>query len=292
MAATHPDRRGISLMEVLISIGILAIGLSSVVAILPAARSQANRAVVLDRAAVLAANALADAATFGLLRPDSLTVAPTAATPVVVDPAFATSGLTNTVAGGLRNRGIFATGVTGVFANAPAAPESFHRLFTQSRDDVFVDGSASPDDPPLEKFADGVRSFEGRMSCLLCLQSAPAVGVPGRLSVVVFHGRDVSTQVVTGTITNYQATVSVADLRGRTFRDVVKPGVVLWEPAGRRFHQAVAAAIDSNGTSAFLTLAPGGAETFAGTVTVQFLPDSVGLAEQPFLPEATSPFTE
>jgi type II secretory pathway pseudopilin PulG len=291
MAAAHPERRGISLMEVLISIGILAIGLSSVVAILPAARSQAARAVVLDRAAALAANALADAATFGLLRPDSLTVAPTAATPVVVDPAFTTSALLATVSGSLRNCGIFRTGTTGTFANAPAAPAAFHRLFTQSRDDVVVDGSASPDDPPLEKFADGVRSFEGRMSCLLCLQSGTAVAAPGRLSVVVFHGRDVSTQAVAGTITNYEATIPTASLGGRTFRDIVKPGVVLWEPSERRFHQAVAAAADASGTSAFLTLSPGGL-VFSGTVAVQFLPDSVGLAERPFLPEAASPFTE
>lgn len=291
MAASPADRRGITLMEVLISIGILAIGLSSVLAIIPAARSQASRAVVLDRAAALAANALADAATFGLLRPDSLTAVPTAATPVVVDPAFTTSALTNTVSASLRNCGVFATGTAGTFANAAAAPAAFHRLFTQSRDDIIVDGTSSPDDPPLEKFADGVRSFEGRMSCLLGLAGGAAAGDPGRISVVVFHGRDVSAQVVAGTVSNSQATIPAAALNGRTLRDVVKPGVVLWDPARRRFHQAVAAALDASKTSVFLTLVPGGDE-FSGTVTVQFLPDSVGLAERPFLPEATSPFTE
>jgi type II secretory pathway pseudopilin PulG len=290
MATMHPDPRGITLMEVLISIGILAIGLSSVVAILPAARSQAARAVILDRAAGLAANALADAATFGLLRTDSLTVIPTPATPVVVDPAFGPSALTNTVSGSLRNCGIFSTGMAGTFGNAAAAPAAFHRLFTQSRDDIIVDGTSTPDDPPLEKFADGVRSFEGRMSCLLSLMSGTALGVPGRLSVVVFHGRDLAAQTIDGTVTNFQAAIPAAAIKGRTFRDLVKPGVVLWEPAGRRFHQAVAVAWDASGTSAFLTLAPGG--DFSGTVTVQFLPDSVGLAERPFLPESTSPFTE
>lgn len=62
------SRRGITLLEVLISIGILAIGLTSVLGLMAAARTQAARAVVLDRAALMANNVLADAATFGLLR--------------------------------------------------------------------------------------------------------------------------------------------------------------------------------------------------------------------------------
>jgi len=66
-------RRGITLMEVLISIGILAIGLTSVVALVPAGRSQAARGIVLDRAATVGANALADAITAGFTRFDSLT---------------------------------------------------------------------------------------------------------------------------------------------------------------------------------------------------------------------------
>lgn len=92
-------RAGITLLEVLISIGILAVGLSSLVALMPAARSQAERAVVLNHAGVLAANALADAATFGLLRADSLTVAPTASVPVIVDPAVGGSNVYFGVAG-------------------------------------------------------------------------------------------------------------------------------------------------------------------------------------------------
>jgi len=53
MRYTHiqlEDRNGITLMEVLIAIGILAVGLSSVAALMPAAGSQAKKAVVADRA--------------------------------------------------------------------------------------------------------------------------------------------------------------------------------------------------------------------------------------------------
>ena len=66
-------RRGITLMEVLISIGILAVGLTSVVALVPAGKSQAARSVTLDRSASMATNALADAITAGFTRFDSLT---------------------------------------------------------------------------------------------------------------------------------------------------------------------------------------------------------------------------
>ena len=76
MRHTHiqlDDRNGITLMEVLIAIGILAVGLSSVAALLPAAGSQAKKAVIADRAASMAENALADAITIGLTRPAAWT---------------------------------------------------------------------------------------------------------------------------------------------------------------------------------------------------------------------------
>ena len=73
MSALH-DRRGITLMEVLISIGILAVGLTSVVSLVPAGQSQAARAVILDRAAAAVANGLQDAVTFGLTKPESVEI--------------------------------------------------------------------------------------------------------------------------------------------------------------------------------------------------------------------------
>lgn len=213
------------------------------------------------------------------------------------------------------------------------------------------------------------------MSCLYCLRSGSLAGQPGRLSVVVFHGRDLSAPAVSGTVANFEVTIGSAPVvvtattaagviywekqngqvvnsgetlgktwlrvftpgghpegnlqlqqtltatapgrsiltivtsgsvaagqtvgflqpvvDGRLLRDIVQPGVVLWEPSERRFHQAVAAAPVASGTSAYLTLVPG-SPIFSGSVPVpvQFLPDSVGLAERPFLPEATTPYTE
>ena len=93
MSALH-DRRGITLMEVLISIGILAVGLTSVVSLVPAGQSQAARAVILDRAAAAVANGLQDAVTFGLTKPESVAFEGGAGGPVwVFDPVVQRAGL-------------------------------------------------------------------------------------------------------------------------------------------------------------------------------------------------------
>ena len=278
-------RRGISLLEVLISIGILAIGLSSIVAMIPAGRSQAARAVILDRASALAANALADAATFGVLRPDSLTAGGT----VAIDPvgSLTAAGFT---AASPRTVGIFAT----PSSPGSATPAGYATLFTQSRDDILVNGTASTDDAPLNVMNDGVRGFEGRMSAILCLRpDAAAPTTRGTLSAVVFHGRDTSITAVTGTIVN--GGVDLASLSGggdRSAKDLIKPGVVAF--ANSQFHQAMAASFvaptATTGT-VYLTFSTGTA-LMSGTASVTFLPDSVGLAERPFSYEYDSPYTQ
>ncbi len=288
---TTPARSGITLLEVLISIGILAIGLSSVVALIPAARSQASRAIVLDRAAVLAANALADVATFGVLLDGALTVRQSPGTTIIVDPGAVSSyQLTSATAAVLRNTGVF----SGVVAGA-AVPAACQRLLTESRDDIIVttstNAAATADDPLVNVFSDGARAYEGRMSCLYCLAPPAQPGDPGLLSVIVFHGRDPSLPAINGTFQGFQATIPQGNLGDRTLKDVLKPGVVFWDPSGRRFHQAVAAAYDAATNSALLTLTSG--TLLSGTVprVVQFLPDSVGLAERPYFPETAGPYT-
>lgn len=66
--ARHRD--GITLLEVLISCGLLVVGLSTIAALLPAAGSQLAQAVTEDRAAVLLANAMAEVFNRGLLSAD------------------------------------------------------------------------------------------------------------------------------------------------------------------------------------------------------------------------------
>lgn len=65
-------RRGISLLEVLISIGILGIGLTAVLSLIPAGRTLMQKAAVDDRAAALVPNAWSTMQTLGLFGKDSL----------------------------------------------------------------------------------------------------------------------------------------------------------------------------------------------------------------------------
>ena len=277
---SSPDpRRGITVLEVLIAIGILAIGLASVAAIIPAAGSQGARAVILDRAAVLAANVLADAATFGLLRRAGTNWASLTASGSAVIVDLPGTALTSANSAALRTAGAFST------SSSAAAPTAATRLLLESRDDVTVTAPATEDDPPTNRLIDGARGFEGRMTGLLCL-SGTGSG-PFRASVVVFHGRDTGAVAITGTLTN--SALTFIPPAGRTAADVVRPGVVLWHPAGGRFHQTTAASPHSDGSSFFVTLGSGTALD-AGTHTVGILPDSVGLAERVFTPETGGGF--
>jgi prepilin-type N-terminal cleavage/methylation domain-containing protein len=271
--SAHPPRRGITLIEVLIAIGILAVGLSSVVALIPAGRSQASRAIVLDRASNLAANALSDAATFGLLRPDSLTAT---AGLLVIDP-LGLAGI-GTFAPP-RQDGIFSSGT----ASATAAAQL---LFTQGRDDLLFAPGATDDDPPLNMFTDGARSFQGRMSCIYAIRPAVS-GSPGTLSAVVFHGRDPGMPAFSVTLSNGVVNSAAPDLG-----DVIKPGVVLYGgTASPRFHQVLSFSIVAATSTAYMTFSTGTA-LLAGTHTLTVLPDSVGLAERTFTAEESGPYLQ
>ena len=75
--STHHNRHGISLLEVLISMGILTVGLVSVLSMIPAGRSQTMKANAYDRGTTLAANAAADLINRGLIRPAGWLSVPT-----------------------------------------------------------------------------------------------------------------------------------------------------------------------------------------------------------------------
>jgi len=77
VASRHP-RAGLSLLEVLVACGILAVGLASVSALLPAASARLSQATRQDRAGILAANARAECVTRGLVAADIFSSATTA----------------------------------------------------------------------------------------------------------------------------------------------------------------------------------------------------------------------
>lgn len=279
-------RRGITLLEVLIAIGILAIGLSSVIALVPAGRLQASRAVVLDRASNLAANAVSDAVTFGFLRGDSLT---NFTGIVVVDPL----GLP-TIGGAAapRQAGIFSS------PTDPAAAAASQWLFAQGRDDLLFATGTSVDDqtarsdlPPLNVFSDGARAFQGRMSSIFAIRP-PVAGVPGMLTVVVFHARDPgNTTTISALIENGSIDLGRASVG---FASAVKPGVVVCSgstPSQYRFHQVLSfSTIAATGT-AFVTFSTGNT-LLTGSHTLTVLPDSVGFAERTFAAEETGSYLQ
>lgn len=86
----HP-RAGLSLLEVLVACGILVVGLTSVVALLPAASSRLGQAAQEDRAGVLAANAYAEVVNRGLL---SAQLFGSGTAPVVFGKVLQTTGTT------------------------------------------------------------------------------------------------------------------------------------------------------------------------------------------------------
>lgn len=278
----HDPRAGITLMEVLIAMGILSVGLMSVAALIPAGKSQASKAIVLDRAAIVAANALADAATFGLLHPASL-MAPgtglTATGTVVVDvgPGIAVAPVSPAK---LRQFGIYDS-------NGAAAPDSVHRLFLQSRDDLLLTPPATDDDWPTNYMVDDVRAFEGKMTCLYVIRT----GTPGTVSAVVFHNRDMASPTISGTLNGGQAQLT-GPLGDRTLKELLKVGAVIYAPTPTAtLHQITGASIDASGASAFLTLSTGTAATLGG-LSFELLPDSVGLAEKLYWPETSGPYLE
>ena len=178
----NSTRAGITLMEVLISIGILAVGLTAVITIIPAAGLQAQKALTESTKANAGLAAMGDAITHGIL------TLPPSAIPCVVDPigknAFAGLALETL------------DGLTGV-----AADEVF-----RSQDDLLYSLENSGEDAPpqpvfyFDKNNDGQstaaavkRMSEGIYSWLATL--VPAGGENYQMSVVSFHRREVSTPV-------------------------------------------------------------------------------------------------
>lgn len=215
-ASTNRARHGITLLEVLISMGILTIGLASVAALIPAGRSQAVKAAIYDRGSTLAANTAADLISRGFLRTEklipSLTFGPASTSRLVVyDPLYAslwpaTTGIPfvqlrdDAATSGASARVLNVTPPTGI-------PSVIADILFRSEDDpVYVVPDNEPDAAPAPRWSpasggsgNGRRVFDGTYSFLASLETGelnPPFWLSGRqatMTIVVFHRRDPST---------------------------------------------------------------------------------------------------
>jgi len=187
--AVSADRQpaGLTLLEVLVSCGILAIGLASVAALLPAAGSRFAQATQADRAGALAASVRAELVNRGLVAADVVTGSP---------PSFAFGELltalntvSSTVSGTLGRRW------NGVIAASPS-PVVAQRLDTSTGgrglalDDDLVYVTSSTATNPVNSFAADGRAFNPGLRWGATLIPNPLPATPGAaatLSVAVFR---------------------------------------------------------------------------------------------------------
>jgi hypothetical protein len=216
-AAAPPLRRsGITLMEVLISIGILSIGLASVVALIPAGGSQAKKSIIEDRRGAMGAGALADVVNYGILNPSTWSTLPPSPYRVVFDPV---------------GNGSFpsAAGLTAITA-AGIAPGSAvaNIVFTAADDLIYVDDATQSDpgdSPPVAMLTSDSarRQTEGGYSWLATLvpNTTSAASQFYTLSVVEFYRRPPGGTAMTLSVSGAfaaQSDLSV-DLSGTSLAD-------------------------------------------------------------------------
>jgi len=226
---SHDRRSGITLMEVLISIGILSIGLASVVALIPAGGSQAKKTVIEDRRGAMGAGAIADVVNYGMLNPATWSTIPASPYRVVIDPI---------------GNGSFPTaaGLTAInVSNIPAGSNAANLVFSAADDLVYVDDATKADpsaEPPVAKLtSDNARRLsEGSYSWLATLVPSGTAS-PSQfytLSIVEFYRRPPSGTALTatvsgsfGTTSNPTLDVSSLNLDTDTFRQLFPTGGAL-----------------------------------------------------------------
>lgn len=207
-ATRHPHpRAGLSLLEVLISCGVLVVGLASVAALLPASSARLAEAVLEDRGGALAANAYADIVNRGLVTAD---IFANPAQPAVFGSVLPTAGI---------------AGVT------PADPATLASFVDSSRaflleDELRFNPSASGS-VPLNTFrrvdnADVCREFNEAVcyGAMLAPTAPPATrGGQAVLSVAIFRRTGTARQFsLTAQAGSYQLSATDADLVRLYFR--------------------------------------------------------------------------
>ncbi len=288
-ACTTPNRTGITLMEVLISLGILSVGLASVVALIPAGGSQAKLAVIEDRRASLSASALADAINRGILNPNLWSTAPAEPYSIAVDPLGSAA---------------FPSSMTSITLSGVGPGTAADAVFRWA-DDVVYDSSQTEDDPPIPRYLQGttLRLSEGRFSWMATLTPDANGGASSqyyKLSVVTFYNRAIPPDTATPVFSNVTMPDSSSaqvpcSLSSETFRALFPRNtvVLLSAPSQRPVWRKVLMAqpTESAGTVTNVDLALDRPLDFTAT-TVHTYQGAIGVAEQTVMLEENSPWLQ
>ena len=175
------SRSGITLMEVLIAMGILATGLASVVALIPAGGAAMKASIANDARAALGASAMADAITLGILAPSQWSPNPSGPPyNIIIDPLTATS---------------FATTEFPIepvdLARVPAGSSHAQYLFSGLDDLAYStpDDDTTPPQPIPDPNVSDLIASTGAFSWLATLCAEPSTTNRYTLSVVTFFKR-------------------------------------------------------------------------------------------------------
>jgi type II secretory pathway pseudopilin PulG len=173
-------------MEVLISLGILSVGLLSILSLIPAGRSQAVKATAYDHATFTANNALADIVSRGFLDPSRFVVSGRAKIDFLGDAA------------GIAMSGSFTSLTSRTTATIPISLTAVAFAINGAGDDLAYTTNGA-DDPPQPTLVSGIAIAENKFSWLATIQdpsgaalSSTNPGTYALLSVVVFHRRSLT----------------------------------------------------------------------------------------------------
>ena len=294
-------RRGITLMEVLISLGILSVGLASVVALIPAGGSQAKLSVIEDRRAALGYAAMADAINRGILNPARWSSIPATPYAIAIDPLG--QDLPGTPGVPRFPASITLITIAGIAAGSADAEAVF-----RSADDLVYDTSQSEDDPAIPKYFPSTsrRLSEGNFSWLATLLPETAGGSTQyyRLSVVCFYRRanppDLTSNPATTIFTGSQADASsfefLCTLSDDDFRSLFPRGTaVLLSNAGATpvwRHVLMASPTRTAGTVTAVELILDRPIPGASATTLHSFQGAIGVTEKVVTLEGASPWSQ
>jgi hypothetical protein len=316
MARISTCRRGISLMEVLISMGILTIGLVSVISLIPAGRSQAIKASAIDRSSALAQNAAADFINRGFLRPSGWTAMPSSNI-AIFDPLFDPLGTifwTNMLSLSVIQPRIDAVTTASSAHAITSGGSAIGDLLMRGEDDIrYSTDNVGADAPPVALWSysstSGRHVFDGSYSYLATLSGNGTSWEPGEyktLTIVTFNKRDTSLAPVSLTLSD--TTSGIWDVSqtnvptGQNLKDVIKPGAMVLayttSPSPAYSWQRVLMAADSTSPATpsswrvGLTCEGSGVVTSSTNNKVYVFPGANGSLQMPVRLEGTSPWND